>query len=387
MRRLLLSCALLLSLTVLVVSPAAAAGTTTAEKQHWVCPPCNIPCDTLVFDAPGTCPTCGMALVEQAAAAAAAAQAPPQKKIAILVFNGVEIIDSMGPYEVFGAAGCDVYTVAATKDPVTTAMGARLVPKFAFADAPQPDVLVVPGGGVKAASQDPATLKWVTEMTAKDEHTMSVCNGAFILAQTGLLDGLTATTTAGNIDRLRATYPKIKVVEDQRYVDNGKLITTAGLSAGIDGALHVVELLLGTGTAEQVALSEEYDWRGRSTYARAALADRNAPNLQLTGYGDWDIVKTEGDTQHWETVARGTSKNTGAELLEHLAKQLSDAKWTRAAGTSAHPAASLASAWTFTGRDGKPWSGALSLEPVGGRQGVWTARLTMARDGSASAAR
>ena len=111
---------------------------------------------------------------------------------------------------------------------------------------------------------------------------MSVCNGAFILASAGLLDGLSATTTNGNIPRLRTQFPKINVVEDRRYVDNGKIITAAGLSAGIDGALHVVELLMGKGAAEQTALVEEYDWHGNSRFVRASLADHVLPNLYLS---------------------------------------------------------------------------------------------------------
>jgi putative intracellular protease/amidase len=370
----------------LATAPAPASPSTPAAG-HWVCPPCGTPCDTLVFNAPGTCPTCGMALVDQATLAVAAAAAAPRIKVAILVFNAVEIIDSMGPYEVFGAAGWDVYTVAATKDPVTTAMGAQLVPKHTFADAPQPDVLVVPGGGVRAASGDPATLKWVTQVTANARHTMSVCNGAFILAHAGLLDGLTATTTSGNIDRLRTEFPKINVVEDQRYVDNGKIITTAGLSAGIDGALHVVERVMGKGTAQQVALGEEYDWVGRSRYARAALADRNAPNFDLDSLGHWQVLKTEGDTRHWDYVSHCTSQRSAAELLQHIDRTLGEAKWTRSGAAGSHHGSTLTSNWTFTGRDGKPWSASASIEPVAGTNDQYTARLTMARLEGASAAR
>jgi putative intracellular protease/amidase len=380
-----LASSIVLSLALFVTS--APASTATSAARHWVCPPCGAPCDTLVFDAPGTCPTCGMALVDQASAAAAAAAATPEPKVAILVFNAVEIIDSLGPYEVFGAAGWEVYTVAATKDPVTTAMGAKLVPKYSFADAPQPDVLVVPGGGVKAASEDPATLQWVNQVTAKARHTMSVCNGAFILAHAGLLDGLTATTTSGNIDRLREGFPKIKVVEDQRYVDNGKIITTAGLSAGIDGALHVVERVAGKGMAQQVALGEEYDWVGRSHYARAALADRNAPNFNLDSLGWWEVVKTEGDTRHWEYVSRCTSQKPAAEIMAHIEQTLVQAKWTRSRTAPTPRGSALASDWSFTGRDGKPWVASASIEPVAGAKGQYLARLTMSRHDATTAAR
>ena len=304
----------------------------------------------------------------------------PRQKVAILIFDGVEIIDYSGPYEVFGAADFDVYTVAETKDPVTTAMGMTVVPKYTFADAPQPDVLVVPGGGVRAAQNSAPTLKWVTDATAGAVHTMSVCNGAFILASAGLLDGLTATTTSGNIDRLRAQYPKIKVVDDRRYVDNGKIITTAGLSAGIDGALHVVATMLGDGTAQEVALGEEYDWRSRSDFARAALADRLIPDLGLQEVGRWDVVRTEGSTTRWDLVVRGTSDLGVAELMDHVARALTTkGKWTSVKAASAGPASRTTSGWNFSGRDGRRWTGTLKVESAPGESHHYTAELSIAR--------
>src|SRR5262249_6233899 len=135
-------------------------------------------------------------------------------KVAILIFTGVQIIDYTGPYEVFQAAGFDVYTVAATKDPITTVAGMTVVPKYTFDDAPAPDVLVVPGGGIGGAHDSAPTLRWIEATAAKAGHTMSVCNGAFLLAQAGLLDGLKATTTYHNVPKLRTMYPKIDVVDD-----------------------------------------------------------------------------------------------------------------------------------------------------------------------------
>ena len=241
-----------------------------AAATVYVCPPCGAPCDSIHFAAAGICPQCGMKLVD---ASSAAAQPPAdQKKVAILVFDAVEIIDFSGPYEMFGTAGCDVYTVAASHHTVTSAMGLAIQPKYSFEDAPAPDVLVIPGGGVRGASTDSATLAYIRRVTATDRQTMSVCNGAFILANTGLLDGLSATTTRGNIPRLAADYPKIKVVKDRRYVDNGHLITTAGLSAGIDGALHVIAKLFGDDAARQVAYAQEYAWKEGTTAAAARPA-------------------------------------------------------------------------------------------------------------------
>jgi putative intracellular protease/amidase len=263
----------------LVLGAFASPNPAQVPIRHFVCSPCGLPCDDLVFDHPGTCPKCGMPLVDQETARRdREAAAREQKKVAILIFDGVEIIDYTGPWEVFGAAGFEVYTVAATKEPVTTAMGMTVLPKYTFGDAPQADVLVVPGGGVKAAQGSAPTLKWVTDASARTALTMSVCNGAFILASAGLLDGLTATTTSGNIARLSAEYPKTKVVDDQRFVDNGRIITTAGLSAGIDGALHVVSRMLGPGMAQKVALVEEYDWHPDAAWKRGQRVGGGSPS-------------------------------------------------------------------------------------------------------------
>jgi transcriptional regulator GlxA family with amidase domain len=239
--------ALLLTMLYLIGGSCWSYGQTPTAKR-FVCQPCDSVCDLATYDKAGVCPHCGMALV----------QTP--KKVAILIFDRVQIIDYTGPYEMFGAAGFEVFTVAATKDPVKTTMGMVVVPKYSFADAPPADVVVIPGGSVDRVSEHQETLRFLKEASAHSEFTLSVCNGAFTLANTGLLDGLTATTTRGNIPRLAQRYPKIKVVRDRRYVDNGKIITAAGLSAGMDGALHVIEKMLGSEVAEKVAFAEEYAW-------------------------------------------------------------------------------------------------------------------------------
>jgi putative intracellular protease/amidase len=360
---------LAVGLVVGVAPPASAA--------RYVCPPCGASCDSKAFDHPGTCPQCGMTLVD--AASAAARPAPDRGKVAILLFDGVEIIDSMGPYEVFGAAGFDVFTVAATRQPVTSAMGQVLVPKHTFGDTPQADVLVVPGGGIGGALHDPRTLDWIRTASAKSKLTMSVCNGAFILAEAGLLDGLSATTTAPNIPKLRAQYPKVRVVDDQRFVDNGHVITTGGLSAGIDGALHVVERLHGAGEAQQVALGEEYDWTTKARFARAALADQLIPDVPMDRLGRWNVVKTEGDTSHWELVLQGKSDLTKEALSDQVGRELADrGKWVTPAGEGG--AGRETKTWRFKGRKGEPWDATMSIEPKGDRH-EYTVRLFIARVG------
>lgn len=368
---------LVLVLTLCLALAIAPRNATAAAR--YVCPPCNLPCDTTRFDHPGVCPQCGMQLVD-ASTLASAPPAPARTRVAILLFNGVEIIDSMGPYEVFGAADCDVYTVGATTDPVASAMRQTLVPKYSFADAPQPDVLVVPGGGVRGAMNDGPTLAWIRAVNAHTKHTMSVCNGAFILASAGLLDGLDATTTAHNIGPMRTQFPKVHVVDDQRVVDNGHIITTGGLSAGIDGALHVVERLHGVGEAQQVALGEEYDWNRSGSFARAALADLLIPQAPIDSIGAWTVVRTEGDREHWDLVIRGTSKLTAQALLDQLGGYfLTRGHWTRATTAAAAPRGRTTSAWQFAGRQGEPWTGTLTVEPQPQDDHAFTVSLTIAR--------
>ncbi len=364
-------------------SAAAAHGTSAvhATAKHYICPPCGQECDATVFDKPGICPKCGMTLVE---GEPSKAPATPNKKVAFLIFNGAEVIDFTGPYEMFGVL-CDVYTVGETRDPVTTSMGLTVVPKYTFADAPRPDVLVVPGGAVKASTENQALLKWVSDTTARDQITMSVCNGAFILAKAGLLDGLTATTTAGNIDRLAEQFPRTKVVRDQRFVDNGKIVTTGGLSAGMDGALHVIGRLLGEGAAQNTALIEEYDWKANANYAPAMLAEKEIPNVNMSDVGQWDVVRTEGSTTRWEISLRGSSTLGAVALMDHVGKALeTGGKWKPAGERSRSASAgggggSTTRSWSFTGHDGRPWDATLRIQGVPGEAQHYTATLDVSR--------
>ncbi|HYV85790.1 MAG TPA: DJ-1/PfpI family protein [Patescibacteria group bacterium] len=352
--------------------------------RHYVCQPCGMECDKPVYDKPGTCPVCGSKLVEQKAAEAMRKEQQASVKVGILIFNGVEIIDYTGPWEVFGGAGFDVYTVAGTKAPVTTAMGMTVVPKYTLADAPQPDILLVPGGDIHEPLASAATLKWVADRTARTVHTLSVCNGAFILAHAGLLDGLSATTTYHLLGKLQKEFPKTKVLRDQRFVDNGRIITSGGLSSGIDGALHVVSKVRGQGFAQEVALGIEYDWRPGAGFARGALAEALIPDLDLDSLGRWTIVSTEGGTDRWEIVASAATDLGGRELLEKLGEALAtQGKWINVPvpATGAPSGASSTSLWRFSDSGGRPWKGTLSVEDGAAGKGGYTARLNIARAG------
>jgi putative intracellular protease/amidase/YHS domain-containing protein len=187
----------------------------------------------------------------------------PVRNVAILIFDGVELLDFAGPGEVFAAGGdgFEVYTVAARAEPIVSQGFVRVTPEHTFASAPRPDVLVVPGGHVTELLNDEAALAWIAGAAKDAELVLSVCNGAFVLARAGLLDGLEATTHSSSLDALERMAPETTVLRDRRWVDNGKVVTAAGVSAGIDAALHAVEKLIGPNTATGVARYMEYRWQ------------------------------------------------------------------------------------------------------------------------------
>ena len=208
------------------------------------------------------------------ASAASPAGAPHGKRytrnVAIVVYEGVELLDFAGPGEVFQAAsgfasyrgqpGFNVYTVATSTKPLTSQQFLKVVPDYSIANAPKPDIIVIPGGGSKVLVDDPSFMAWAAKTSREAELTLTVCTGAFVPAKAGLLDGLTVTTWYGAIERLRTAAPKSTVQEGRRFVDNGSIITTAGVSAGIDGALHAVARLAGRAVADQTARYMEYHW-------------------------------------------------------------------------------------------------------------------------------
>ena len=183
--------------------------------------------------------------------------------VQILVFPGVELLDFAGPAEVFIVAAegkaFDVRTVAAAVDPVATMGGVRIVPDFTFASAPRADVVVVPGGDLRNVGD--AARAWVLRAAGEAQILMSVCMGALLLGRLGLLDGMEATTHTWGLDPLRAAAPRCSVVSDRRFVDAGKVVTAAGVTAGIDAALHVVRRLLGDEAARWTA-EEWMEYRG-----------------------------------------------------------------------------------------------------------------------------
>jgi transcriptional regulator GlxA family with amidase domain len=200
---------------------------------------------------------------------------PPDKgkiNVAFVIGNGATVIDFTGPWEVFqdvhvegrgkthdATMPFNLYTVAASTQPVKATGGLQLIPDYSFDDAPQPHVIVVP-----AVPSSPAMLAWLKKAGATTDVTMSVCTGAFILAKAGLLDGLQATTHHQFSDELEKKYPEVIVKRGRRYVENADISSAGGLTSGIDLALHVVDRYFGAEVAARTAAYMEYEsdgWR------------------------------------------------------------------------------------------------------------------------------
>jgi transcriptional regulator GlxA family with amidase domain len=213
-----------------------------------------------------------------AVTARAAEQKPYTRNVAIVVYNNAEILDFAGPTEVLSAAsgfgnvtGDDafkVYLIARTKEPVLAQGFIKVTPDYAYSEAPKADVIVVPGGNSSELTRDPAFMAWFKNAAQESEVVLTVCTGAAVLSKTGLIDGLEITTWYGAIEGLQKSNPKLTVKDGRRFIDNGKYITTAGVSAGIDGGLHLVSRLLGRRTADQVARYMEYHWTPEPYLAR-----------------------------------------------------------------------------------------------------------------------
>jgi transcriptional regulator GlxA family with amidase domain len=195
----------------------------------------------------------------------ACAQTSQRKNVAILVWPGAELLDFTGPAEVFAAAGghrlFKVYTVGLTKETIRTQGSVLVQPEFTLDNCPKPEVIVIPGGNMNPVTGNREVLDWIKRHAADAEVVLSVCTGSFLLAEADLLDGLEATTHHFGWDELARQHPSVRVVRSARFVDSGRIVTAGGVSAGIDGALHVVEKLHGREAAEWTA-REWMEYRG-----------------------------------------------------------------------------------------------------------------------------
>ena len=205
----------------------------------------------------------------------------------IFLFDQVEVLDFAGPFEVFSLATrrednaevklFEVITISESGKAITARNGLQVLPGFGFDDHPPLDLLIIPGGpgADEVEIHKPQVLDWIRSQAAQVQMLASVCTGAFLLAEAGLLNGLEATTHWMDTRRLAAAYPEVRVVENQKFVDQGRILTAAGISAGIQLSLHMIGRLHGPGVAQFTARRMEFD-SGLDDLSRSLLAFRDA---------------------------------------------------------------------------------------------------------------
>jgi transcriptional regulator GlxA family with amidase domain len=216
----------------------------------------------------------GVATVAKAAADTIARQTA-SVPVALLIDTPTNTIDLAGPWEVFqdvmSGPGFRPFTVAKEQKTYRTTGpgrdgGIAIAPHYTFANAPQPRVIVM---GFQGGAKDPEKIAWIKAMAPTADVVMSVCTGAFLLANTGLLDGRQATTHHDFYDRFAREHPNVKLVQGRRWVADGKFVTAGGLTSGIDAALHVVTRFYGDDAAAATATYMEHDSQGWRTGVRA----------------------------------------------------------------------------------------------------------------------
>ncbi|MDA1652387.1 MULTISPECIES: DJ-1/PfpI family protein [unclassified Bacillus cereus group] len=187
--------------------------------------------------------------------------------IGIFLFDDVEVLDFAGPFEVFSVTEVDeekpftVYTVSQNGEMITARNGLKVQPDYSIEDLPPVDILIIPGG--KGARENEVKndiiINWVRQQMKEVKLMTSVCTGALLLAKAGLLEGVKATTHWASIQTFKKDFPNVEVIENVKFVDEGHIITSAGISAGINMSFHIVKNLLGVEVAEDTAKSMEYD--------------------------------------------------------------------------------------------------------------------------------
>jgi transcriptional regulator GlxA family with amidase domain len=189
------------------------------------------------------------------------------RNTAILLFNDAEVLDFAGPFEVFNAANrmageviFSVYTIAENKDVISARNGLKVIPDYSLNNCPSPDILIIPGGsGRKIQMTNQFLLNWIKSKYNGFEFLLSVCTGSLIVGKTGLLDGLEATTHHNSYQEFENTFPSIKLIKNAKYIDNGKIITAAGVSSGINMSLYVIGRLFGEELKAKTASHIEFN--------------------------------------------------------------------------------------------------------------------------------
>ncbi|MDA1867620.1 DJ-1/PfpI family protein [Bacillus cereus] len=187
--------------------------------------------------------------------------------VGIFLFNEVEVLDFAGPFEVFSVTEVNeekpftVYTVSENGEMITARNGLKVQPDYSIENLPPVDILIIPGGlGAREYEiKNEIVIKWIGQQMKEVKLMTSVCTGALLLAKAGLLAGLKATTHWASIEKFQNEFQNVEVIENVKFVDEGHIITSAGISAGINMAFHIVKNLLGMHVAEDTAKRMEYD--------------------------------------------------------------------------------------------------------------------------------
>ncbi|HDR8128671.1 TPA: DJ-1/PfpI family protein [Bacillus cereus] len=187
--------------------------------------------------------------------------------VGIFLFNEVEVLDFAGPFEVFSVTEVNeekpftVYTVSENGEMITARNGLKVQPDYSIENLPSVDILIIPGGlGAREYEiKNEIVIKWIRQQMKEVKLMTSVCTGALLLAKAGLLEGLKATTHWASIEKFKNEFQNVEVIENVKFVDEGHIITSAGISAGINMAFHIVKNLLGMHVAEDTAKRMEYD--------------------------------------------------------------------------------------------------------------------------------
>ncbi|HHY0838016.1 TPA: DJ-1/PfpI family protein [Bacillus thuringiensis] len=187
--------------------------------------------------------------------------------VGIFLFNEVEVLDFAGPFEVFSVTEVNeekpftVYTVSENGEMITARNGLKVQPDYSIENLPPVDILIIPGGlgARKYEIKNEIVIKWIRQQMKEVKLMTSVCTGALLLAKAGLLEGLKATTHWASIEKFKNEFQNVEVIENVKFVDEGHIITSAGISAGINMEFHIVKNLLGVHVAEDTAKRMEYD--------------------------------------------------------------------------------------------------------------------------------
>lgn len=192
--------------------------------------------------------------------------------VGIYIYDQAEVLDFSGPFEVFSTASriskndnpFDVFLISESGNTISARAGYRVIPGYGFNDHPMVDVLIVAGGVHSNEMDKLQVIEWIYQQSRNASITASVCTGAFLLAKAKVLKEHNVTTHWGDIADLRSEFPQLSIIENVRWVDEGSIITSAGISAGIDMSLHLVSRLHSYDLAEKTARQMDFSWTKNS---------------------------------------------------------------------------------------------------------------------------